>query len=291
MIAVPSPAKVNLYLNVVSRYKNGYHGLRSIFAQTDLSDTMTFSVADGSHNDITVGNAELPQDNLISKAVNLFQSTLRRIPFHVSIHTEKHIPMGGGLGGGSSNAATVLNVLNTMYKTNYSHTILQRMGAKLGADVPFFVRGGVQRVFGIGQIVCPLSAKCDIPILLVFPKTRVNTAAAYAAMDNCHICGNTYSEDKCYRLVRDGLLTGDIEQVAAGLYNKFETVIFPDNPELQRIKSDLVRCGAIAALMSGSGSTMFGLCENASVLHDCADKMRKLGYEVFETQIKQNLNQ
>ncbi|MBR3732238.1 MAG: 4-(cytidine 5'-diphospho)-2-C-methyl-D-erythritol kinase, partial [Spirochaetales bacterium] len=222
MIAVSSPAKVNLYLNVVSRYKNGYHGLRSIFAQTDLCDTMTFSVADGSQNDITVGNAELPQDNLISKAAHLFQSTLRRIPFHVSIHTEKHIPMGGGLGGGSSNAATVLNVLNTMYKTNYSSTILQRMGAKLGADVPFFIRGGVQRVFGIGQIVSPLPTRISLPLLLVFPKTRVNTAAAYAAMDNCHICGKTYSEEKCYRLVRDGLLQGDIEQVAAGLYNKFE---------------------------------------------------------------------
>ncbi len=285
-MTVNSFAKVNLYLNVVSRYKNGYHGLRSIFSQINLCDTMSFSVADGPENVITVENVELPSDNLISKAAEMFQSTLRRIPFYVNIHTEKRIPMGGGLGGGSSNAAAVLNALNTIYKTNYSHTILQRMGATLGADVPFFIRGGVQRVFGIGQIVSPLPTRISLPLLLVFPKTRVNTAEAYAEMDNCHICGKNYSEEKCYRLVRDGLLIGDIEQITAGLYNKFETVIFPDNPELQKIKSDLVKCGALSALMSGSGSTMFGICENETVLHNCAEKMRNLGYEIFVSEIK-----
>ena len=290
MITVSSPAKVNLYLNVVSRYKNGYHGLRSIFSQINLCDTMSFSVAEGSQNIVTVENVELPPDNLITKAAEMFQSTLHHIPFYVNIRTEKHIPMGGGLGGGSSNAAAVLNVLNTMYKTNYSYAILQKMGAKLGADVPFFIKGGVQRVFGIGQIVSPLPTRINLPLLFVFPKTRVNTAAAYAAMDNCHICGNTYSEQKCYRLVRDGLLTGNIDHIAAGLYNKFEEVIFPNNPELPQIKSDLVKCGALAALMSGSGSTMFGLCRTPDILHNCADKMRKLGYEVFLSEIKQNIN-
>ncbi|MBQ3922778.1 MAG: hypothetical protein II707_05725, partial [Spirochaetales bacterium] len=85
-MTVNSFAKVNLYLNVVSRYKNGYHGLRSIFAETSLCDTMSFSVVDGAENVITVENAELPSDNLISKAAEMFQSTLRHIPFYVNIH-------------------------------------------------------------------------------------------------------------------------------------------------------------------------------------------------------------
>ncbi|MBP5449881.1 MAG: 4-(cytidine 5'-diphospho)-2-C-methyl-D-erythritol kinase [Spirochaetales bacterium] len=294
-MTVNSYAKINLYLNVVSRYKNGYHGLRSIFALTDLCDVMTYESSSIGQNEITVGNALLGEDNLISKAAAAFRSYLAKTMPHITvpplkIHTEKHIPMGGGLGGGSSNAAAMLNILNRLCGSPLSAAQLCHLGASLGADVPFFIRGGVQRVFGIGQITAPMNVKLDLPILLVFPKTRVNTAAAYSAMDDCHICGNTYNEQKRYRLVRDGLITGNIDHIATGLYNKFEEVIFPNNPELPQIKSDLVKCGALAALMSGSGSTMFGLCRTPDILHNCADKMRKLGYEVFLSEIKQKIN-
>ena len=180
-----SHAKINLGLQVLNKREDGYHNLHSLFMEIDLADELSFREA--SELKLGIEGADLPLDenNLITKAYRLIQSKVEDIQSEYSIHLKKKIPLGGGLGGGSSNAATVLITLNQLWELNLTENELENMSKSLGADVPFFIKGGIQLIEGIGDMLSPIdpSPIKDFQFVLVVPPIHISTPWAYRALN------------------------------------------------------------------------------------------------------------
>ena len=205
---------------------------------------------------LSVAGVDVPVDesNLISKAYQLIRSRTERVNTEYAIHLIKRIPIGGGLGGGSSNAAATLNALNQLWKLNFSLQELEKLGAVLGADVPFFIKGGVQLVEGIGDILTPMDYALlkEDSFLLVVPPIQISTPWAYGAL-NKSLQPNK-SQSKFPPLSKP--MKWELFE------NDFERVIRKTYPEISNIKEKLQNAGALYAGLSGSGSTVFGVFDN-----------------------------
>ena len=259
-----SHAKINLGLNVLNKRTDGYHNIDSLFIELDLHDTISFMPS--SKVSLTTNFSDLPVDdsNLVSKAYNLLHPYKNNDTTEYSIHIEKKVPMGSGLGGGSSNAATTLKVLNELWKCGYDNGSLCKLGTSLGADVPFFIEGGIQHVTGIGEILNPKKFEIikDLHFLLIVPDIYISTAWAYKALN--------ISLQGIKSVPKFSPLT---EPVNWQLFeNDFERVIRSTYPEIDEIKSQLYDCGAIYAGMSGSGSTVFGIFDNRELLQKSSEQ-------------------
>ncbi|OHD23994.1 MAG: 4-(cytidine 5'-diphospho)-2-C-methyl-D-erythritol kinase [Spirochaetes bacterium GWD1_27_9] len=273
-------AKLNLFLDVISCYKNGYHSIKSLFVETNLFDTIQFERNDIGKIRIFDKSNILPEENLLKKASDKFIGVVGKIPFGIDFYIEKNIPIGGGMGGGSSNAASVLKILNKAWNINFSQKKLELIGVKIGADVPYFVKGGVQKVFGIGEILKKLKTKkIDLNILLIFPEISVSTPEAYKMIDEAKICKETYFNNKKFKNLISGFENGSYSQIVDNLYNKFEEVVFKKHNILSEIKANILKSGADVSLMSGSGSTMFGIYENSKKLEDGIEHLLKYNYK------------
>ena len=259
-----SHAKINLGLSVINKREDGYHNIDSLFIEMDLHDTISFTP---SHTfSLTTNFSDLPIDesNLVTKAYNLLLPAKSRDATEYSIHIEKKIPMGGGLGGGSSNAATTLKVLNKLWKCGYDNVSLSKLGASLGADVPFFIEGGIQQVTGIGEILNPKKFETlkDLHFLLIVPDIYISTSWAYKSLN--------ISLQGIKSIPRFAPLTGPVNWQL--FENDFERVIRSAYPKIDEIKSQLYDCGAIYAGMSGSGSTVFGIFDNRELLQKSSEQ-------------------
>ena len=259
-----SHAKINLGLNVLNKRTDGYHNIDSLFIELDLHDTISFMPS--SKVSLTTNFSDLPVDdsNLVSKAYNLLHPYKNNDTTEYSIHIEKKVPMGSGLGGGSSNAATTLKVLNELWKCGYDNGSLCKLGTSLGADVPFFIEGGIQHVTGIGEILNPKKFEIikDLHFLLIVPDIYISTAWAYKALN--------ISLQGIKSVPKFSPLT---EPVNWQLFeNDFERVIRSAYPEIDEIKSQFYDCGAIYAGMSGSGSTVFGIFDNRELLQNSSEQ-------------------
>ncbi|HIN19255.1 MAG TPA: 4-(cytidine 5'-diphospho)-2-C-methyl-D-erythritol kinase [Candidatus Marinimicrobia bacterium] len=249
-----SSAKINLGLQVLNKREDGYHNLQSYFVEIDLQDELGFSLS--ATFQLSVEGAEVPDDdsNLISKAYKIIRAKTETVDTEYTIHLKKRIPIGGGLGGGSSNAAATLKALNQLWKLNLSPQELEKMGAELGADVPFFIKGGVQLIEGIGDMLTPidLAPLEGISFLLVVPPIHISTPWAYGALnkslqpDKSHPKFPPLSKPMKWELFD----------------NDFERVIRKTYPEIGKIKENLQNAGALYAGLSGSGSTVFGVFDN-----------------------------
>ncbi len=260
MNEVKSFGKINLFLDVVGLYKNRYHKIKSLFIQSEIFDLIR--VTNNDTNQIRVfTNVDIaPKDNLITKTANLFITSLGRMPFGVDFYLTKNIPIGGGMGGGSSNAATILKILNSIWKARYSHQKLEKIGKLLGADIPFFIRGGVQKVGGIGDILTPLKTKkVNLQMVLVKPTVSVFTQNAYQKIDDSNLSKESYQNNKKFKWLIEGLKEGNYDKIVSNIYNKFELVIFKEYPVLEDTKAQILNSGASVSFMSGSGSTMVGI--------------------------------
>ena len=259
-ISRAAPAKVNLCLRIVGRRTDGYHLLDSIFAAIDLSDRVTVAVAPGTEatedSSVTVScnYPGVPNDetNLAARAVRAFLAATNERA-HVRVSIDKRIPPGAGLGGGSSNAATVLATLNDLCDTPLAPTQLAELALTLGADVPFFLTGGCARVRGIGEHIEPIHGWPGQELVVAIPPITVSTAWAFGR----------------YRGAMDRVPV-DAERLAASptiapalLQNDLETVVLPAHPEIAATKQALIDAGASAAVMSGSGSAVLALCPPA----------------------------
>ena len=223
---VESYAKINWSLRVVGKREDGYHDLETIFQTISLHDTLTFTPAE--RFALTCSDPSIPTDD-----TNLVARAARALAIDgVAIHIEKRIPAGGGLGGGSSNAATTLRALSKMFGIDAP---LDRIALELGSDVPFFLVGGRAFATGRGEVLTPLPDLGPLPLLLVLPEERVMTAEAF-------------------RLVKP----------STGAANDFEEPIFERLPKLREYKQRLLDAGATFAAMSGSGSTIFGVFSDAA---------------------------
>jgi 4-diphosphocytidyl-2-C-methyl-D-erythritol kinase len=244
-LVVPAPAKVNLFLHVTGRRDDGYHLLESLFALVDLADTVTLARRDDRaivRARAVPGVAE-HADLAMRAAFALRDAT--GTSFGASIDVDKRIPIGGGLGGGSSDAASVLLGLNRLWALGLSRAELAAIGVKLGADVPFFVRGENAIVRGIGEVIAPVSLPRQW-LALALPAVPVPTAAIFADPE---LTRSTPSAK--INVFSVGYGRNDLEPVAAARY--------PD------VAAALAALGRAAgnARMSGSGSSVFAACESA----------------------------
>lgn len=245
-----APAKINAYLRIVGRRADGYHLLDSFMLPVSLYDEIGIAVAPGrSEIVVTCDDPTLPCDetNLAYRAAALL-CTETGMRARIAITLRKQIPIGAGLGGGSSDAAAVLRGLNIALALNLSDAHLCSLAARLGADVPFFIPCRPCRVSGIGDILRVVPAPPPLPIVLVVPPFRISTPWAYRRFDEL---------PPQPPLPLPPLPDGQWP-TAAWLINDLERAVFPAYPVLARLKEEFRVCGALGALMSGSGSAVFG---------------------------------
>lgn len=277
-IIAKSYAKINLTLDVVSRRDNGYHDVEMVMQTVNLYDTVTVEKCSEGII-LNVNSPMLPTDerNIAYKAASLFFSECK-ISGGALISIDKNIPIAAGLAGGSSNAAAVLCSLNILYGTNLPDEELARLGLLLGADVPYCIYGGTCLAEGIGERLTELKGIPPVYVLLVKPEKGVSTAEIYHTIDSSE---NLLHPDTKGML--EAIEKSDIYIISRYLSNIMENVTSKINPEIKEIKSEMIEAGAIGAVMSGSGPTVFGFFENLNTAKSAAEVFSKKYSEVFIT--------
>ena len=276
-------AKINTYLNVVSKRDDGYHNIVSIMQTVSLCDLVhvTFSEAENTEISLSViGNDAVPcnERNLAWRAASAF---LKRagISAHVGIVIDKRIPMEAGLAGGSTDAAAVLRALYELAGAPFSTSELYAVGATLGADVPFCIQGGACLVGGIGE---ELSAAPEMPhayLVVARAGEGVSTPAAYARLDRLYGDFSSVSNDGRYERILSAWQRNDL--AIEHFYNLFEEPVTKERPMVSRIKAIMNDFGARKAMMSGSGPAVFGVFASADLANAACDHLLKSGACAF----------
>ncbi|ADY74070.1 4-diphosphocytidyl-2-C-methyl-D-erythritolkinase [Desulfurobacterium thermolithotrophum DSM 11699] len=257
-LILPSPAKINLSLWVKGKRVDGYHEIITVMHTINLMDII--SLLPSNRLELSIkGNSSLPLDksNLIIKACKLFQEATGIKP-KVKIKLEKKIPVGAGLGGGSSNAATTLKGLNLMYDKPLSDEKLQEIAAELGSDVPFFLKGGLAIAYGRGEKLKHYT-KSDFKILLIYPGFSCLTKEVYENLPS--IIRTEITVEAAERLIVSPLINGKFEEVENNMENDLELSNSPCVKRVLKIKEQLVKFG-LKPLMSGSGSSIFSIIKD-----------------------------
>ena len=270
-------AKVNLTLAVGEKRLDGYHEVVSVMQRVSLCDTLT---AEQTREGITLtcSDPALPsgEENLAHRAAALFFRETG-IVGGAALTLEKRIPSQAGLGGGSSDAASVLLALRKLYAPALPDGALETMAAALGSDVPFFIRGGTQLAIGRGEIVAPLPPLTAGWFVVVKPEESYSTAEMYRRLD---ACGGMTAEDS---RMEDAVAGNNVHAIAAELRNSFERAV-PEDSRLWDIKAALRAQGALGTLLSGSGSAVFGVFDDRKEAAAAAMTLRRTWPQVFLTQ-------
>lgn len=268
-----APAKVNLRLRVHERQPSGYHRIETLFCALELSDEITIDVAEGRNVLLEVDGPDLgpAEENLAVRAASGFleRAGLTR---QVAIRLRKRVPAGGGLGGGSSDAAAVLRTLDSLFPGTVHRAMLRDLAAALGSDVPFFLAGDLLAAgSGRGEILTPLPPLPSVPVLLALPPFPVATDAAYRWLDEDRAGGDrtAVSADR-----DDASAPGSWAEAARQAVNDFEAPVFRRYPELGVIRDSLREAGASLALLSGTGSTVFGVFADEDALRSAMALLR-----------------
>jgi 4-diphosphocytidyl-2-C-methyl-D-erythritol kinase len=245
-------AKINVGLHVVGKRPDGYHDIETIFHQIDLSDELEM-VQNDEGDVFTSDSPELASDrsNLCLRAVHVLRD-LTGVHTGVEINLKKRIPIAAGLGGGSADAAAVLKGLTRLWTLDITDEELQTVSASLGSDVPFFLTGGTAYATGRGERLEPLDVGMPYWILVVTAPIRISTTWAYT---NLTIARHT-RQVNLPELLRSSI--GHPDTLRKKLCNEFEPLVFAAHPEVRQIKERLLKGGAQVALMSGTGSSVFG---------------------------------
>jgi 4-diphosphocytidyl-2-C-methyl-D-erythritol kinase len=277
-ISLPSFAKINLDLRVLGTRPDGYHDLRTVFQSLALFDNVTVTIRRGPLA-VTCDEPDIPTDrrNLVWKAASLLHRTATgkaTPPRDVLIDLRKRVPSEAGLGGGSSNAAMTLLALNKLWKLDLDLASLSRVGARLGADVPFFLHGGTALGLGRGDDIYPLADMPPVHVVILRPGFGVTTADAYTWFDE----EARRIKEPHHRPVPPGWPAW-----SATLRNDLETPVIGHHPAIGRIKQSLIDAGAAFAAMSGSGSAVFGLFERADAARRTANDLSRPGWLSLHT--------
>ena len=277
-VILRSYAKVNFGLQVLGKRDDGFHEIRTILQSIDLHDRITLNRCIEPGIEFTSNSPDLnPARNLVCDAIRLFFCKLK-IKGGIRVHLEKKIPIGAGLGGGSSNAAVTLLGMSVLYGQCLPNSHLLEWGGRLGSDVPFFLLGGKCLGVGRGAEIYPLEESPKQYILLVVPSFPVLTTNAYSRLS--------------LKLTKKGG-TGKIPAFCSGyldslsgtlaLGNDFESVVFSDFPQLKKIKQLLIKSGARGAGLSGSGSALFGVFGSRKELFKARSAMKAQDIRLIET--------
>ncbi len=273
-------AKINLHLDMVSKRSDGYHEVRTVMQSVSLFDDVNISVSEGEGIELFCNIEGVPLDakNLAWRAAELLLNKYGQKK-RVSIRIDKRIPMAGGLAGGSADAAAVLLGLNQLLGSEVSRDELLLMGGALGADVPFCMEGGTRFADGRGDILHPFPPLCDCYIVVSQGGEGASTPWAYGELDRKYgdFADGAYSP-KDLEPLRDALGAEDLGGISAELYNIFESVVIPQRPVAAAIKQAMLDSGARGAMMSGSGTSVFGLFDNEERAAFAVSKIEELGY-------------
>lgn len=277
-LALPSYAKINLSLRVVSRRPDGYHEIETIMAKVSLHDTLYLS-KEGKGFTITTDRDNLPLDeeNTVVRAYHALVEYLGHA-VDVRVHLEKCIPLGGGLGGGSSNAAATLLGLKKLYHLEISKSDLHTLAKGIGADVPFFIYNSDAMARGIGDELTFIGNGLKASILIVYPGFPISTSWAYSSLSWPLM---PFTTD--INMLAHHVENGNISALGDEAFNHLEGVIFSRYPLLFGIKEGLKERGAKLALMSGSGSCVFGLFTDREAIRRTEDWVRDSGWKVYRT--------
>jgi 4-diphosphocytidyl-2-C-methyl-D-erythritol kinase len=254
-LTLTAAAKVNLALEVLGKRPDGYHELATVMQTVDLTDRLELEDADELALTTSAPGVPADGDNLALRAAAAVRE-VAKVDRGVRIRLDKRIPVAAGLGGGSADAAAVLLALNRLWNLRWPLARLAEVAETLGMDVPFFLRGGVALGSGRGERLTAL-AGMPMALVLVNPGTPLSTAAVYG-----RVTPAMYSDGGRARTMIAALRTRKPARVAASLYNGLEAAAAGVSPELQRIRAALVAAGALGAMMSGSGPTVFGVARS-----------------------------
>ena len=277
-ITLKSRAKINLSIDVLGKRQDGYHLVEMIMQTIDLYDLIEINEKDNDQITIKSTSDEIPLDcnNLVYKASNLIKKTFN-INKGVEIHIKKNIPVAAGMAGGSSNAAAVLVGLNKLWNLNLSNQQLEKIGLKLGADVPFCINGGAVLASGIGEELTPIKGLTkDVCILVCKPDLFVSTKEVYECIDSKDIDKRPNN-----KFLIECLKNEDTRQLAENMFNVLEGVTMDKHPVIQQIKDIMTNNRALGAMMSGSGPTVFGLYENREDAVKCKAILEKQFKQTF----------
>ncbi|MBN1918988.1 MAG: 4-(cytidine 5'-diphospho)-2-C-methyl-D-erythritol kinase [Verrucomicrobia bacterium] len=253
-IALRSPAKINLFLEPLAKRPDGYHEIVTVMQAIDLCDEVAIELTDdGIELECDYPDVPSGPENLAWRAAEAFTAAAHVEP-GARIRLTKRIPPGGGLGGGSSNAAVVLLGLNELTGRPFSPTRLAEIAATLGSDVPFFVYGGTALCTGRGELVEPLEAAPEFWVVLVTPAFSVATAEAYKRFT--FVLTHQHSPDRILASVKES----DLRSLLGSLHNGLAKVVLSAWPSLRALWKEVVDAGLPHPQLSGSGSTLYGVC-------------------------------
>lgn len=274
-------AKINLCLDVAGKREDGYHDLKMIMVPINFYDVLEMHPS--SETSLTLNKSYLPVNdkNTIIKAINIMKEKYH-FDMNFACSLQKHIPTRAGLAGGSADAAAAIRMMDRMLHLNMSEEEKIAVGKEVGADVPFCLINKPAYVEGIGEIISPFACTTDFEILLVKPKKGVSTKEAFEIVDN-----NETVHPDCMKM-KEALMTSDYEGIISSLGNSLEDAAIQLVEDIKDVKEELTSRGFDGVLMSGSGSTVFGITKNIDLLEETMQEMKEKKYFVRRTSILDN---
>lgn len=264
-------AKINLYLDVLNKRDDGYHNILSVMHAVGIYDTVTVKKAHGFGMTCSDPSLSVGDDNLCLKAARAFFDAAKT-DGGCFIELEKRLPREAGLGGGSADAAAVLRALNDLYDEVFSENELCTIGARIGADVPFCVTGGSALAEGIGEILSPFPLLPPCHIVVCEGREKISTPTAYKKLDSTSpLKAGDIAQLKC------AMEKKDLSAIGKALYNRFEDIY----PDCSLLKSVMTESGAEGALMSGSGSAVYGIFSKKTDAERAYDKLVSSSIKAF----------
>jgi len=271
-ILVKSPAKINIGLNVINKRNDGFHNLQTIFYPLDLFDEIRFIISDKFYFESNDETLNKEKNNLINKAKELLENEFN-MPLPVKIVLNKNIPIGAGLGGGSSNAASTLISLVKLFDLKIENTHLSELALKLGSDVPFFLNPVPSYAESRGEVLKPIKLKLDKYLLIVNPAIQVATKWAFGLITPQKPINSLSS------LVGKSIIK--MENVMAFAVNDFERIVFEKFPEIKEIKAKMLFFGAEYSMMTGTGSTVWAMFDDEEAAYQTELFFKNKNYFTF----------
>ncbi len=283
---VKAYAKINHFLRVLDKRPDGYHNLETVYQTISLADTLELSRDSGlsSVGFSLAANSAFPvpvdEQNLVLRAIRLAENAAARKLSGLRIILNKQIPVGAGLGGGSTDAAATLLAVNQLFSLELSLGRLLSLAAELGADVPFFLQGGTALGQGRGELISPLANSSRFYVVLVFPGFPIKTVEAYRSLDESRHGANKQPARQLQGII-SALSSGTVDALCRCLNNDFSDTAEISYPELKSLRLAMLSAGCQGVQLSGSGSAVFGICRTLSQAHRTQELMKGSYEHVF----------
>lgn len=272
-----APAKINFAIDVLSRRPDGYHEVAMVMQTIDLHDTITVKESFEQEVIVTASNSKIPtgKENIVYKAAD-YMRIKYNVKMGASIHIEKNIPVAAGLAGGSTDAAATILLLDELWRLKLTRAEKMEIGKKIGADVPFCIMGGTALAEGIGEKLTTLTPSPTCHILLAKPNMSISTKEVYEG-----IVFDEIKDRPNIKAMIEGLGKKELSIITSNMVNVLETVTLKKCPQVKLLKETMMKGGAMAAMMSGSGPTVFGVFENQKDALQAYAQLHTIVEEVF----------